>query len=270
MPYAGVNGQRLYYEVGGDGETIVLLHGYLADADSMEAPATGLATGLRAIRIDRRGHGRSSPAEAPAPLAVEVADIAALLNWFSVDKVHFLAHDEGAEVAIEFALTHPERALSLALLSPTVEGYPWSPEEMLRQHGLREALKKDATKALAERWSSIPLFDAPPESLDMIERLKGLFSRMAGGVSGWERPHRDGPTQFERLSQIQAKTGVFVGAKDEPERLRCAEAIAQGVPGAELHALPALSRFLHAEDSRAVMRRLTDFFMPEPEIERLG
>lgn len=268
MPYAGVNGQRLYYEVGGDGETIVLLHGYLADADSMEAPATGLATGLRAIRVDRRGHGRSTPAEGPPSLEAEAADIAALLNWFSVDKTHFLAHDEGAEVAIEFTLRYPERTLSLALLSPTVDGFPWTPEEHLRQAGFREALKKDSKKALADRWSSIPLFDAPPESLDMIDRLKGLFSRIAGGVSAFERAPGAGPTQLERLAEVHAKTGVFVGAKDDPERLRCAQAIVAAVPGAELHTLPGLSRFLHAEDSRAVMRRLTDFFMPEPEIER--
>ena len=59
MPYAGVRGQRFYYEVGGEGETVVLLHGVLANADIMEAPATGLASGFRAARLDRRGCGRT-------------------------------------------------------------------------------------------------------------------------------------------------------------------------------------------------------------------
>src|SRR5512140_2509567 len=112
MPYAGVNGTRLYYEVGGEGDIVVLLHGFLADADSMEAPATGLATGLRAIRIDRRGHGRSNPVDGLPSLVDEAADLAALLDWFGVEGSHFLAHEEGADVALEFALAYPHRTPS--------------------------------------------------------------------------------------------------------------------------------------------------------------
>src|SRR5512140_1377300 len=118
MPYAGVNGTRLYYEVGGEGDIVVLLHGFLADADSMEAPATGLATGLRAIRIDRRGHGRSNPVDAMPSLTDEAADIAALLDWFGNDATHFRVHDARAAVALQFALAYPQRTLSLGLLPP--------------------------------------------------------------------------------------------------------------------------------------------------------
>ena len=79
MPYAGVRGQRFYYEVGGEGEFVVLLHGVLASADIMEAPATGLASGFRAARFDRRGCGRTTPAtDGPVPLNEEADDILAL------------------------------------------------------------------------------------------------------------------------------------------------------------------------------------------------
>jgi hypothetical protein len=61
---------------------------------------------------------------------------------------------------------------------------------------------------------------------------------------------------------------VLVGDRDELDRLRCAEAIADGIPGAELVTFPGLGRFLHIEESRSVMRRLTDFYIPEMEIER--
>ena len=47
-----------------------------------------------------------------------------------------------------------------------------------------------------------------------------------------------------------------------------AKAIASGIPGAELAVLLDTSRFLHVEESRVVMRKMTDFFLPEPEIER--
>ena len=261
MPYAGVNGTRLYYEIGGEGDMVVLLHGYLADADSMEAPATGLSTGLRAIRIDRRGHGRSNPVEAPPPLAVEAADVAALLDWFSVDKAHFLTHDTGSEVAIEFALTYPERTRSMCLLSPVADGFNWSPEETARQADLRSALKTDVKKAL-ESWKASPLFEMSTERDGLVDRVQSLFSRVSGGITAFERAPVT-PTQGQRLASVTTKTGVFIGERDEPERIRCAQAIAGRIPGAELTVFPGLGRFLHVEDARAVMRRLTDFFIQD-------
>ena len=93
MPYAGLRGQRFYYEVGGEGDLVVLLHGSFANADMMEAPATGLASGFRALRLDRRGCGRTTPAtDGPIPLEEEADDVLALLDWFSAEKAHFLAH----------------------------------------------------------------------------------------------------------------------------------------------------------------------------------
>ena len=187
MPYAGVNGQRLYYEVGGDGELLVLLHGALSDADMMEAPATGLASGFRTVRYDRRGHGRTG--EAPGPV--------------------------------------------------------------------RELLVPSAA------------FDAARDRDGLEERLQRMFlrsakaaARFARAVSPWGEP------QAARLSSVTARTAIFVGDRDGTDRLRCAEAIADGIPGAELVTFPGLGRFLHVEEPRPVMRRLTDFFLPEPTIER--
>src|SRR5207237_4247549 len=101
MPFANVNGQRLYYEVAGAGEMAVLLHGAYTDADIMEAPATGLASGFRVLRIDRRGHGRSQQLTQAHSLADEAVDVAALLDWFGEGYAHILSHDEGSEIAIE-------------------------------------------------------------------------------------------------------------------------------------------------------------------------
>ena len=52
------------------------------------------------------------------------------------------------------------------------------------------------------------------------------------------RPPHDGPTQFERLPELKPKTAIFVGAKDEPERLRCAGRMKDHIPGAQLVEIP--------------------------------
>jgi len=265
MPYAAVNGRRLYYEVGGEGETVVLLHGSFANADILEGPATAIASGFRALRLDRRGHGRSSDAPEPLALADEASEIAALLDWFSTDKAHLLAHDDGAEVALQFALDYPGRVLSLALLAPTLEGFAWKEETRAARHELLAAFVRDPRKAIAEKWLPSRIFDVARGSESTIEHLEDIYgaARVAGG--SLERPAHAGPPQAQRLGEIRARTAVLVGDREDAERIQCASAIARGIRGAEGMTFEGLSRFLHMEDGRRVMRRLTDFYIPPEE-----
>lgn len=269
MPYAGVRDQRFYYEVGGEGEFVVLLHGVLASADLMEAPATGLASGFRAARIDRRGCGRTTPpTEGPVALGDEADDLLALLDWFSIEKTHFVGHDEGAEVALEFALRNPGRTGSIALLAPSLEGYPVSPGAAAAAADLRAALKADPRKALEEKFFPSAFFDAAREREGVFDRVADIYRRFPLSPGRFDRSPRAGAALAGRLGAVSARTFVLVGERDEEDRIRCAKAIASGIPGAELAVIPDTSRFLHVEESRLVMRRMTDFFLPEPEIER--
>lgn len=268
MPYAGIRGQRFYYEVGGEGELVLLVHGALASADLMEAPATGLASGFRAARIDRRGCGRTTPpTDGPVPLGEEADDVLAFLDWFSVPRAHFLGHDDGCDVVLEFALRHPERTGSVALLAPSLEGLPFSPEGASAAAELRAALRTDPATALEEKLFPSPIFDAAREREGVFERIESIYRRFPTSPGRLDRTPRAGAALAGRLGAVSARTLVLVGERDEADRLRCAREIAAGIPGAELVVFPDASRFLHVEESRAVMRRLTDFFLPEPEIE---
>jgi pimeloyl-ACP methyl ester carboxylesterase len=272
MPYANVNGQHLYYEVGGEGDVIVLLHGFLASADMMEAPSTGLGSGFRALRIDRRGHGRSNPVMAPTTLADEAKDIATLLDWFSCDSAHFVAHDTGAEVALEFALTYPAKTRSVALLSPELDGNPMSPEAIAAWRDLIILYRMDPKKALAEKYFPQHIFDVAREREEeegLFERISNIFLKGgSGSYYSFDPVPRQGPRHIHRMAEIKVPLAVLIGERDEPDRIRASAYLARGVPGAQFFGFPGLSRFLHVEDSRAVMRRLNDFFMPEPEFER--
>jgi pimeloyl-ACP methyl ester carboxylesterase len=265
MPYAVVGGRRLYYEVGGEGETVVLVHGSFANADILEGPATALASGFRAIRYDRRGHGRSGDAPEPLPLAEEAAELAAFLDWLSTEKAHVLSHDDGAEIALQFALDYPERTLSLALLAPTLEGFPWSEETKAARHGLLAAYARDPGKAIAGTWLPSRIFDIAREHESPFERLEDIYekARLSGG--SLERPPHAAPVQAERLGEIRARTAILAGDREEKDRLRCASALVRGIAGAEGIVIPGAGRFLHMEDGRHVMRRLTDFYIPPEE-----
>src|ERR1039457_3034169 len=218
MPYASLGGRRFYYEVGGGGGTGLLLHGSVSGAGLLEAPATAVSSGLRALRFDRRGHGRSSDAHEPLSLADEAAEMAALLDWFSTEKTHLLAHDDGAEVAIQFALDFPARTLSLALLAPTLEGFPWRDQTLAERRDFLSVFARSPRAAIEAKWLTSPAFDVVRAREGPFERLQALYgpARVAGGSLA--RPAHPGPTQVERLGEIRTRPIVLAGRREDSQR----------------------------------------------------
>jgi pimeloyl-ACP methyl ester carboxylesterase len=265
MPYATIGRSRLYYEVGGEGETVVLVHGSFANADVLEGPATAISSGFRAVRFDRRGHGRSGDAPEPFRLSEEAAEVAAFLDWFSTEKAHVFAHDDGAEIALQFALDFPARTLSLVLLAPTLEGFAWTEETRAARHDLLAAYARNPRQAMEEKWLPSRIFEVARANETTFERLEDIYetARLAGG--SLERPVHAGPVQAQRLGEIRTRTAIVAGDREEKDRLRCASALVRGIAGAEGIVIPGAGRFLHMEDSRRVMRRLTDFYIPPEE-----
>ena len=116
MKTTNVNGIELAYDVQGEGEPVLFIHGAVF-ADFLrplaEQPAFG---GFLRIRYHRRGYGESGgPA---AGFDMQAADIVALLDHLEVDRAHLVGHSEGAMIALELAASYPDRVRCLALLEP--------------------------------------------------------------------------------------------------------------------------------------------------------
>lgn len=116
MKTTHVNGIELAYEIEGQGEPVLFIHGAIW-ADFVRPLAEQPAfSGFRRIRHHRRGYGESG---GPAGgFGMQAADIVALLDHLRVDQAHLVGHSEGAMIALELAAADPERVRSLALLEP--------------------------------------------------------------------------------------------------------------------------------------------------------
>jgi pimeloyl-ACP methyl ester carboxylesterase len=104
----------------GDGPVVLLLHGF-PDSSHVwrhQVPAL-VGAGLRVVAPDLRGFGQSDMPEQVEEYSVRkiVADILALLDGLSVEKVRLVGHDWGAAVAWVFAATFPARVDRLAVMS---------------------------------------------------------------------------------------------------------------------------------------------------------
>jgi pimeloyl-ACP methyl ester carboxylesterase len=114
------NGVDLYYEVHGDGEPVLLLHGW-PDSSALWRNQVPFLTahGFRAITPDLRGLGRSArPEETDAyQLPNAVADVAAVLDAAGAPTAHVVGHDWGAGVAWLTAMLLPDRVRTLTAIS---------------------------------------------------------------------------------------------------------------------------------------------------------
>jgi pimeloyl-ACP methyl ester carboxylesterase len=124
-----VNGAELYYEVGGEGQPLVLLHDGLLDRRVWDDQFVAFARLYRTIRYDRRGYGKSSM---PDRAFSDVSDLHRLLRHLSTERAYLMGIPNGGKVALEFALEHPRMVAALVLVGPNLGGYCPSEEKQWR------------------------------------------------------------------------------------------------------------------------------------------
>jgi pimeloyl-ACP methyl ester carboxylesterase len=119
---AEVNGTRLYYELHGDGEPLVLVHGSWGDATSWARVVPGLAGSFRVLVYDRRGHSRSERPDTPGSVDEDGDDLAALLEALELAPAHVVTNSYGGNIALRLAARRPEVFRSLSCHEPPLWG----------------------------------------------------------------------------------------------------------------------------------------------------
>lgn len=120
MKQAPVRGGELEYEVQGEGEPVLLIHGSLIAASFFPIMDESSLADFRLIRYHRRGYAGSTAAEGPLNSYIEraAADANALLQHLGVDRAHVVGHSYGGLIALQLAHDAPEIVHSLLLLEP--------------------------------------------------------------------------------------------------------------------------------------------------------
>lgn len=126
--YAPVNGLRLYYEISGAGEPLVLLHGGLGMTGMFGEQLPRLAQGRQVIAVDLQGHGRTADIDRPMRLELMADDIAALIRHLGLGQVDLMGFSMGAGVALRAAIQHPALVRRLVLISIPFRRDGWYPE----------------------------------------------------------------------------------------------------------------------------------------------
>ncbi|MGW3950866.1 alpha/beta fold hydrolase [Streptomyces sp. NPDC004752] len=113
------DGVRLWAARTGPGAPLVLCHGGPGLWDMFGDLARLLADVTPVIRWDQRGCGRSERCTGPWTSARFVADLDAVRHHFALERMALLGHSWGAQLALSYALAHPERVSTLVYVAGT-------------------------------------------------------------------------------------------------------------------------------------------------------
>jgi pimeloyl-ACP methyl ester carboxylesterase len=186
MPLLDRDGVKLYYEVHGAGDRVVLLsHGYTASTAMWQTQVGPLSdAGYRVVTWDMRGHGQTEASDDPALYSQEltVADMTALLDAVGAARAVVGGLSLGGYMSLAFNIVHPDRVRALMLFD-TGPGY-----------------RNDAAR---EKWNA--------DSRKTGDRLGGQLALAAHGILV---QHDAGV--IDSLPAIAVPTLVLVGADDAP------------------------------------------------------
>ncbi len=245
--YADVNGLHMYYEIHGEGGTpLVLLHGGVMTIELTYASLLPTLTQRhRVIGVDFQAHGRTADIDRDLTYANLASDVVALLDHLGIERAHVIGHSMGGGTAMELAVSHPERLLSVVAISVGV-----------RPDGEHPDLADPSTFATSTRMPTEQDFADMAAAYAAVaphpERFEDLPARSMTSLNGW-----DGWTD-EQLAGITAPMLLVIGDHDFTTTAHGA-VMHELVPGSQLAILPGTTHMQAPRRADLLVPMLTEF-----------
>ena len=228
MPFADINGQRLYYEdTGGDGPPVVLSHGFLMDHEMFAPQVAALRDGYRVITWDERGFGLTDDDGESFTYWDSAADCLGLLDHLGIERAVLGGMSQGGFLSLRAALTAPNRVRALILLDS--QAGVDDPETRAANDAMNHVwLDQGPTDELAEVVAGIIIDDA-------VHSQAWIAKWKARDREAFREPYQCLSTRddiTDRLGEIHCPALVVHGTEDTAITLDRAQILAAGLPGA--------------------------------------
>ena len=156
--YADSNGTKIFYQIRGEGEPLVLLMGFGADGNEWEKHVQEYEKHFTCILIDNRGVGKSDQPKGPYNTSMMAEDVIAVMDHAGIEKVRAAGISMGGAITQELVLNYPEKVRSIALIStwPKFNNYAKTVYENLKK--IRVTSKPSELMELLQLWIFAPPF----------------------------------------------------------------------------------------------------------------
>jgi pimeloyl-ACP methyl ester carboxylesterase len=248
MAIAEANGQQLYYEIHGEGEPLLCVHGLSCDTLAWIPQIEAFASEYRTLIFDNRDVGQSSMSEPGYAIADMARDALALADALELESFHLLGVSMGGAIAQEMALQAPDRIRTLTLAVTFSTGGAYS-------------------RRLAEVWGARVMQVSHEQHIDelmLLNHSEGFFENadMVAFIrtAMLQNPHPQPPEAFarqlvacsrhdthDRLGSLTMPAHVIGGEYDILVPVWKSKEIASAIPDAKLDVLPAAPHGLSLE-----------------------
>ena len=227
MPFAAINGQKIYFEdTGGKGLPVILGHGFLMDHEMFRYQVSTLRSEFRVITWDERGFGKTEFDGKPFTYWDSASDCLVLLDHLGIQRAVVGGMSQGGYLSLRVALTAPERVMALVLIDTQAAA-----EHDDKKEGYRQMLNTWATMgpvdSLAQGIATI-IIDDPSENNLWISKWR---ARPQSLIVEPGRCLLERDDVSARLGEIKCPALVIHGTKDTAIPMDSAEAMARGLSG---------------------------------------
>jgi pimeloyl-ACP methyl ester carboxylesterase len=248
MPKIDRDGVAIHYEVHGNGEPLLLTHGFSSTSAMWQGQIDALAKDHRLVLWDMRGHGQSDYPDDPKAYseALTVGDMAAILDTIGAKRAIIGGLSLGGYMSLAFYHAHPERVRALLIID-TGPGF--------KKDDAREAWNRRAhdTADRFEREGLEVLKAASRERSTVSHRnAKGLALAARGMLT-----QRDAKV-MELLPDIKVPSLIVVGADDTPF-LAASDYMAAKIPGARKVVIPSAGHAVNIDQPQAFIDVVVPF-----------
>ncbi|MCG2692315.1 alpha/beta hydrolase [Microgenomates group bacterium] len=248
--YFNYKGGKIYFEIIGKGQPVTFIHGFSLDQRVWKQQVDFFKKRFRVITYDMRGYGKSS---IPKQKHSHHDDLRALLNYLNIPKTHLVGLSLGGEIAADFAVTHPNKLISLCLVDSSLGGYPstvdWNVKA--KEHGIKQA---------KINWLNHPVFKTTRTNKKVVIELK----KMMADYSGWQwlNPmfrNKVSPKPINRLDRIICPTLIIVGEKDLTYYHSIANVLKKGIKNSQKQIIKGAGHMVNMEGAQEFNHELFEF-----------
>jgi CubicO group peptidase (beta-lactamase class C family)/predicted ester cyclase len=249
---ARVNDITMYYEIHGEGEPLLFLHGgTVAGAESHPDQIPVFAKEYRVIVPDLRGHGRTTDSDQPLSYALIASDLVQLLDHLNIDQAYVVGFSDGGIIGLDLAIHYPERVRKLVAAGAnfTVDGLT---DEWLEEIEVFTAVET-YPQELAEPFY-LNIAPDPDHFPVLLEKVREMWLTQPNYT-------------LEELGNITAPTLIIDGGLGEVVRPEHVQEMAEAIPGAKLQLIPDTGHLAPIEKPEEWNEAVIAFLREPEEVE---
>jgi pimeloyl-ACP methyl ester carboxylesterase len=250
-----IGDHRIVYSEGGQGEPVLLLHGFGASADSWNRFGKPLTKRYHVIAPDLPGWGASTRVEtASYGYPAQVERVHQLLAQLKIGRAHLIGHSMGGFIASAYAARYPEEVITLGLIAPHGMVEP-EPSELARDVAKGDNWLVAGSRQEFDRLLNNVFAKRPYTPKSVVRYLANHTIRnSAKSAKIFAEMQTNDPPLAERLSYINAPALIVWGDLDRVLHVSCADLFRKGIKNSEVMVIPASGHMPQVENAGACSR----------------